>query len=125
MVEEISLTPDRFMTRAPGEARMRHGTELAKQVSRDDVPIDTASREKTRMSLVGVLLAVGMLIVLAYRGWSILLLAPAAALVVAAFTREPVLAHWTQTFMSSTATWCCRPEEASTSTARFCIAWRR
>jgi H+/gluconate symporter-like permease len=45
-----------------------------------------------------------MLIALAYRGWSILLLAPAAALVVAAFSREPLLAHWTQTFMASTAT---------------------
>jgi len=56
------------------------------------------------MGLLGVLLAVGMLIALAYRGWSILLLAPLAALVVAAFSREPLLAHWTQTFMSSTAT---------------------
>ena len=55
------------------------------------------------MGLLGVLLAVGMLMALAYRGWSILLLAPAAALVVAAFAREPLLAHWTQTFMTSTA----------------------
>jgi H+/gluconate symporter-like permease len=55
------------------------------------------------MGLVGVLLAVVILMVLAYRGWTILLLAPAAALVVAAFSREPLLAHWTQTFMSSTA----------------------
>jgi H+/gluconate symporter-like permease len=55
------------------------------------------------MGLLGVLVAVGMLIALAYRGWSILLLAPAAALVVAAFSREPMLAHWTQTFMPSTA----------------------
>jgi H+/gluconate symporter-like permease len=55
------------------------------------------------MGLLGVLLAVAMLIALAYRGWSILLLAPAAALVVAAFSREPMLAHWTQTFMPSTA----------------------
>jgi H+/gluconate symporter-like permease len=55
------------------------------------------------MGLLGVLVAVGMLIALAYRGWSILLLAPAAALIVAAFAREPLLAHWTQTFMSSTA----------------------
>jgi H+/gluconate symporter-like permease len=55
------------------------------------------------MGLLGILLAVGLLIALAYRGWSILLLAPAAALVVAAFAREPLLAHWTQTFMSSTA----------------------
>jgi H+/gluconate symporter-like permease len=55
------------------------------------------------MGLLGVFLAVGMLMALAYRGWSILLLAPAAALVVAAFSREPMLAHWTQTFMTSTA----------------------
>jgi H+/gluconate symporter-like permease len=55
------------------------------------------------MGLLGILVAVGLLIALAYRGWSILLLAPAAALVVAAFSREPLLAHWTQTFMSSTA----------------------
>jgi H+/gluconate symporter-like permease len=53
--------------------------------------------------LLGVLLAVVLLIALAYRGWSILLLAPGAALLVAAFAREPLLAHWTQTFMSSTA----------------------
>jgi H+/gluconate symporter-like permease len=59
--------------------------------------------EEGTMGLLGVLLAVGLLIALAYRGWSILLLAPAAALVVAAFAREPLLAHWTQTFMSSTA----------------------
>src|SRR5262245_50334326 len=55
------------------------------------------------MGLLGILLAVGMLIALAYRGWSILLLAPAAALVAAAFSGEPLLAHWTQTFMPSTA----------------------
>jgi hypothetical protein len=54
------------------------------------------------MGLPGILLAVGMLMTLAYRGWSVLLLAPAAAFVVAAFAREPVFAHWTQTFMSST-----------------------
>jgi H+/gluconate symporter-like permease len=55
------------------------------------------------MGLLGILLAVGMLITLAYRGWSILLLAPAASLLVAAFGREPLLAHWTQTFMPATA----------------------
>src|SRR5262245_2026392 len=55
------------------------------------------------MGLLGVLLAVGMLMALAYRGFSLLLVAPAAALGVAAFAREPLLAHWTQTFMSSTA----------------------
>jgi len=55
------------------------------------------------MGLAGILLALGLLIWLAYRGWSVLLLAPAAALVAAAFAREPLLAHWTQTFMGSAA----------------------
>jgi H+/gluconate symporter-like permease len=36
------------------------------------------------MGLIGVLVALGLLIWLAYRGWSVLLLAPAAALVAAA-----------------------------------------
>ena len=39
----------------------------------------------------------------AFRGWSVLLLAPAAALIAALFSREPLLAHWTQTFMGSAA----------------------
>jgi len=55
------------------------------------------------MGLLGILLALGLLIWLAYRGWSVLLLAPAAALVAAAVAREPLLAHWTQTFMGSAA----------------------
>src|SRR5256884_7390642 len=55
------------------------------------------------MGLLGILLALGMLIWLAYRGWSVLLLAPATALVAAAVAREPLLAHWTQTFMGSAA----------------------
>lgn len=55
------------------------------------------------MGLLGILFSLGALIFLAYRGWSILLLAPAAALVAAAISREPLLAHWTQTFMSSAA----------------------
>jgi H+/gluconate symporter-like permease len=53
------------------------------------------------MGLLGILLALGLLIWLAYRGWSVLLLAPATALVAAAVAREPLLAHWTQTFMGS------------------------
>src|ERR1700685_4105640 len=40
---------------------------------------------------------------LAFRGWSVLLLAPAAALLAALFAGEPLLAHWTQTFMDGTA----------------------
>jgi H+/gluconate symporter-like permease len=55
------------------------------------------------MGLLGILFALGLLIWLAYRGWSVLLLAPAAALVAAAFAGEPLLAHWTQTFMGSAA----------------------
>src|SRR6266481_1842323 len=55
------------------------------------------------MGLLGILLALGLLVWLAYRGWSVLLLAPAAALIAAAVSREPLLAHWTQTFMGSAA----------------------
>ncbi|HSR80371.1 MAG TPA: GntP family permease [Hyphomicrobiaceae bacterium] len=55
------------------------------------------------MGFVGILLALGFLIALAYRGWSILLLAPIAALIAAAAAREPLLAHWTQTFMGGAA----------------------
>jgi H+/gluconate symporter-like permease len=55
------------------------------------------------MGLAGVLLSLGLLIWLAYRGWSILLLAPAAAIFAALLAGEPALAHWTQTFMRSAA----------------------
>jgi len=55
------------------------------------------------MGLLGILFALGLLIWFAYRGWSVLLLAPATALVAAAVAREPLLAHWTQTFMGSAA----------------------
>ncbi|HSD54393.1 MAG TPA: GntP family permease [Burkholderiales bacterium] len=55
------------------------------------------------MGLAGILLALALLIGFAYRGWSILLLAPGAALVAALAAGEPLLAHWTQTFMGSGA----------------------
>ncbi len=55
------------------------------------------------MGLLGILLALGLLVWLAFRGWSVLLLAPVAALIAAAVSREPLLAHWTQTFMGSAA----------------------
>ena len=51
------------------------------------------------MGLFGILFALCGLIWLAFRGWSVLFLAPAAALIAAAFAGEPLLAHWTQTFM--------------------------
>ena len=55
------------------------------------------------MGLVGILVALGLLIWLSFRGWSVLLLAPAVAIIAAAFSGEPLLAHWTQTFMGSAA----------------------
>src|SRR5262244_1990905 len=55
------------------------------------------------MGLLGILLGLGLLIALAFRGWSILLLAPLAALIAAGFAGEPLLASWTQTFMGSAA----------------------
>jgi H+/gluconate symporter-like permease len=53
------------------------------------------------MGLFGILLGLALLVWLAYRGWSILLLAPGAALIAAAFAGGPMLAYWTQTFMDS------------------------
>ncbi len=55
------------------------------------------------MGLLGILLGLGLLMFLAFRGWTILVLAPAAALIAAGFAGEPLLAHWTQTFMLSAA----------------------
>jgi H+/gluconate symporter-like permease len=51
------------------------------------------------MGLLGIVLGLALLIGMAYRGWSVLGLAPLAALVAAAAAGEPLLAHWTQTFM--------------------------
>jgi H+/gluconate symporter-like permease len=55
------------------------------------------------MGLLGIGLGLLLLIAFAFRSWSVLLLAPAAALLAAAFAGEPLLAHWTQTFMGGTA----------------------
>jgi len=54
------------------------------------------------MGLAGILLGLALLIGMAYRGWSVLGLAPVAALVAAAASGEPLLAHWTRTFMLAT-----------------------
>src|SRR5215475_5025858 len=56
------------------------------------------------VGLIGILAGLGLLIWFAFRGWSVLLLAPLAAMVAALFGGEPLLAHWTQTFMGSAAT---------------------
>ena len=45
------------------------------------------------MGLAGILLGLGLLMYLAFRGWSVLLLAPMAALIAAAAAFEPLLAH--------------------------------
>ena len=55
------------------------------------------------VGLLGILVGLGVLIWLAFKGWSVLLLAPIAAIVAALFAGEPLLAHWTQTFMRSAA----------------------
>jgi len=55
------------------------------------------------MGLFGILLGLSLLMWLAYRGWSVLLVAPLAALVAAAVSGEPLLAHWTETFMRGTS----------------------
>jgi H+/gluconate symporter-like permease len=44
------------------------------------------------VELLGILIALGFLIFLAFRGYTLLLAAPAAAIVAAAFSGEPLLA---------------------------------
>src|SRR6201996_3092856 len=56
------------------------------------------------MGLLGILIGLLLLVWLAFRGWSVLVLAPAAALIAAAFGGQPLLASWTQIFMGSAAT---------------------
>src|ERR1700730_4925346 len=60
-------------------------------------------RSAEDMGLLGILVGLALLIWLAFRGWSVLLLAPAAALLAALFGGEPLLANWTQVFMGSAA----------------------
>jgi H+/gluconate symporter-like permease len=55
------------------------------------------------MGLLGIFLGLALPLWLAYRGWSVLLVASTAALVSAASSGEPLLAHWKQTFMGAAA----------------------
>jgi H+/gluconate symporter-like permease len=55
------------------------------------------------MGLLGILLGLGLLVWLSFRGWTVLLLAPLAGLIAALAAGEPLLAHWTQTFMRAAA----------------------
>jgi H+/gluconate symporter-like permease len=57
----------------------------------------------TTVGLLGIFISLGLLIFLAFRGFTLLLAAPLAAIVAALFSGEPVLAKWTLTFMQSTA----------------------
>src|SRR3954453_10012304 len=57
--------------------------------------------EGRTMGLLGILVGLALLMWLAFRGWSVLLVAPAAAILVAGMSGQPLLAHWTQTFMGS------------------------
>ena len=83
------------------------------------------------MGLIGILIALGLLIWLAYRGWSVLLLAPAAAVLAAGLAGEPLLAHWTQTFMESAARFVAQffpsfsSAPCSASSWRTLARWRR
>ncbi|MGA1805570.1 MULTISPECIES: GntP family permease [Sphingobium] len=55
------------------------------------------------LSFLGILVALGALIAMAYRGWSVLFLAPALAMIAASFSGYPMLASWTQIFMVAAA----------------------
>lgn len=55
------------------------------------------------MGLIGIIVALALLMWLAYRGWSVLIVAPAAGLLAAAFSGQPLLAQWTQNFMPGAA----------------------
>src|SRR3979411_2705377 len=57
----------------------------------------------TVLGLLGILIGLGLLISFAFRGWSVLLLAPLAALIASLFSRQPLLAHWTQTCSAAAA----------------------
>ncbi len=60
------------------------------------------------MGLLGILLGLALLMWFAYRGWSVILLSPVAALLVALLSGEPLLANWTSNFMGGTASFVSR-----------------
>src|SRR5699024_8239238 len=55
------------------------------------------------LGLLGILLALTTLITLAYRGYSVLIVAPLAALISVVFAGMPIVASYTQTFMPALA----------------------
>src|ERR1700680_464711 len=70
--------------------------------SRISSPSERCVMSGYAFELLGILIALGLLIFLAFRGYTLLLAAPAAAIVAAAFSGEPLLAKWTLTFMQGT-----------------------
>jgi len=60
-------------------------------------------KEFSIVGLIGILISLALLMWLAYRGWSVLLVAPIAGLLAASISSEPILANWTQTFMPGAA----------------------
>src|SRR5215468_1467559 len=60
------------------------------------------------VGLIGIVIGLGVLLAFAFRGWSVILLSPAAALLAALLSGEPLLAHWTSTFMGGTASFVAR-----------------
>src|SRR5512137_2054290 len=90
------------MPAAPLPPSSWSGTETTSASGPRSTSIAT-SRGSDAVGLLGILLALAVLMWLSFRGWSVLLLAPAAALLVAAFSMEPLLAHWTHTFMGAAA----------------------
>src|SRR5580704_11673255 len=97
----------RCLRRKGAKARRHFSPPTARKLESTPPPISTScsrNAEVTAVSgLLGILIGLGLLIAFAFRGWSVLLLAPLAALIAAMFSREPLLAHWTQTFMLSAA----------------------
>src|SRR5262245_57474893 len=53
------------------------------------------------MGLLGILVGLALLGLFAFRGWSVLLLAPVAAVVAGAFVREAWLGNWRLTFLGT------------------------
>src|SRR5262249_9995389 len=88
-----------------GAAQVTHSCEPITTIW-GDAPPSTSTRcseAYDTMGLIGILLGLALLICLAPRSGTRVVVAPAAALLAAAFALEPLLANWTQTFMGSAA----------------------
>src|SRR5262249_31107067 len=68
--------------------------------------IGSRTRRRTGLMTSGVLaivLALGLLMVLAYRGLPVIVFAPLCAMLAVAFSRRPLLPSYTETFMNAAA----------------------